>query len=261
MKRIQLFEFEDLSWFPNWLRTCLMRMMVVMHNLLNTSEEMAELVNRVMKQSDTDTIIDLGSGGGGPMLRVCEILKSKYDVESPRLIMTDFFPNLAYAEEINSQNNPSMSYITEPVDATNVGSDLEGLRTMVGSFHHMNPNAARQILQNAVDSKQPICIFEISDNSFPKMLWWIAIPVNIVTSLVVSLLARPMTWQQLFFTYVVPVIPITFAWDGAVSNARTYTLKDLDILLNDLVDDDYNWEKGVINGKSKKIYLLGWPRK
>jgi len=44
MKRIQLFEFEDFNWFPNWLRKCLTRMMVVMHKLLNTSEEMAELV-------------------------------------------------------------------------------------------------------------------------------------------------------------------------------------------------------------------------
>lgn len=74
-------------------------------------------------------------------------------------------------------------------------------------------------------------------------------------------MARPFTWQQLLFTYLIPIIPICFAWDGAVSNARTYTLSDMELLLEGLESDDYTWEKGVIDGKSKKLYLLGLPRK
>lgn len=97
MKRIQLFEFEDFNWFPNWLRKCLTRMMVVMHKLLNTSEEMAELVNRALKHTENNTIIDLCSGSGGPMPRVLNILEDKYRVQNPKLIMTDLFPNREYA--------------------------------------------------------------------------------------------------------------------------------------------------------------------
>lgn len=261
MKRIHLFEFEDFHWFPNWLRIRLTRMMVVMHKLLNTSEEMAGLVDKVIKQTGNDTIIDLCSGSGGPMPEVREILKSKYGVENPKLVMTDLYPNLAYADQVNSKNDPSLVYLTDPVDAAHVDPDKKGLRTMVGSFHHMKPQVARQILNNAIESSQPICIFEISDNSFPKALWWIALPINILTSLVISLMARPYSWQQFVFTYLIPLIPITFAWDGAVSNARTYTLDDLDILLKDLPEENYSWEKGVIKGKSKKVYLLGWPTK
>ena len=259
MKRIHLFEFEDYSWFPNWLRKCLTRMMVVMHNMLQTSEEMAELVHRGLKHSDTNTIIDLCSGSGGPMPKVLTILRKKYGVENPKLLMTDLFPNKEYAAKVNSENNGEITYSTEPVDAANVDAHKKGLRTMVGSLHHMKPEVARQILKNALDSKQPICTFEISDNSFPTMIWWIAIPINIITALVVSLLARPMTWQQIVFTYLIPIIPITFVWDGAVSNARTYTLDDMDVLLEGLESDDYTWEKGVIKGKSKKVYLLGLP--
>ncbi len=72
--------------------------------------------------------------------------------------------------------------------------------------------------------------------------------------------ARPLTWRQLVFTYLLPVIPLCFAWDGAVSNARTYTLEDLDHLLAGLETDDYKWEKGRITGKARKLYLLGLPR-
>jgi hypothetical protein len=35
----------------------------------------------------------------------------------------------------------------------------------------------------------------------------------------------------------------------------------LDILLEGMESDNYTWEKGVIKGKSKKVYLLGLPKK
>jgi hypothetical protein len=261
MKRIQLFEFEDFTWFPNWLRKCLTRMMVVMHNILHTSEEMAELVNRGLAYTDNNTIIDLCSGSGGPMPKVMDILKEKYQVNNPKLIMTDLFPNEEFAKVTNKRNDGEISYLKKSVDAAKVDPNLKGLRTMVSSLHHMNPETARKILKNAMDCKQPICTFEISDNSFPKAVWWIAVPINIITSLFISLLARPVTWQQIVFTFFIPIIPVVFAWDGAVSNARTYTLEDMDLLLEGLHSENYSWEKGVIKGKSKKLYLLGLPKK
>ena len=258
MKRIHLFEFEDFPWFPNWLRQCLTRMMVVMHKLLNTSEEMLDLVQKGLESSKQNTIVDLCSGNGGPMPKVVELLQ-KETSEAPNLIMTDLYPNLAYASEINNSENPNLLYKTESVDASKVPADLKGLRTMVGSLHHMKPETAKGILEDAMKNHQPILTFEISDNSFPKALWWIAIPINMITSLFISPAARPLTLQQILFTYLIPLIPITFAWDGAVSNARTYTLADMDLLLEGLESDDYTWEKGVIAGKSKKVYLLGTP--
>ena len=74
---------------------------------------------------------------------------------------------------------------------------------------------------------------------------------------------RPMTWQQLVFTYIPPFpLPLFIAWDGAVSNVRTYTMNDLEELLSDLQSDDYVWEKGTIKGKpGAKSYLLGYPKK
>jgi len=73
-------------------------------------------------------------------------------------------------------------------------------------------------------------------------------------------MVRPMTWQQLVFTYIIPIIPICFGWDGAISNARTYTLNDLDELLSGIKSNNYEWEKGIIEGKTNQIYLLGLPK-
>lgn len=255
LKRIHLFEFEDQSWFPNELRASLTRLVSVMHKLLDTKKDIAKLINQVLDYSTTSSIIDLCSGSGGPMPEVVATLK-EHQVRNLTLTLTDLYPDKNLAGKLNSNG---IHYLAEPVDATNVPTNLEGIRTMICSFHHMKPDIARNILINAKESKQPICIFEISDNSFPILLWWIALPLNFLTSFFITFFVRPLTWQQILFTYLIPVIPLTFAWDGAVSNARTYTLKDLDILLEGLSSNDYKWEKGTIKGKSKKVYLLGLP--
>lgn len=257
MKRIHLFEFEDFLWFPHWIRVRMTRLIIVMHKMLKTGEELADLLAKTLKKTNSTQIIDLCSGGSGPMPEAMELLKKNHGIENVDLTLTDLYPNLTIAEKINSQSGSRINYETTPVDATKIGSERVGLRTIISGFHHMDPNKARLILESAFNDKQPICIFEISDNSFPAFLWWTAFPINIITCLFITPFVKPFSWQQLVFTYLIPIIPICFAWDGAVSNARTYTLEDMDELLEGLKSDDYNWEKGVINGKSKKMYLIG----
>ncbi|MBK0402221.1 hypothetical protein I5M27_04450 [Adhaeribacter sp. BT258] len=259
MKRIHLFEFEDFAWFPNWIRICLTRLMVVMHHILGTNQNLAGLIRKALQASSRPAIIDLCSGSGGAMIEVTRILKTDQELRNLTLTLTDLYPNKELAAKVNQESGDQISYITTPIDATNVPTDLIGVRTMICSFHHMTPAMGRSILQNAVVSKQPICIYEISDNSFPILLWWIALPLNFIMTFFITPFVRPLTWQQLIFTYLIPIIPFFFAWDGAVSNARTYTMNDLDILLEGLETENYKWEKGIIAGKAKSSYLLGIP--
>lgn len=260
MKRIQLFEFEDLSWFPNWIRICLTRLMIVMHTILQSKSELAKLLSKVLKDANTSKIIDLCSGSGGPMPEVAEELRSNYGFNSIDLTLTDLYPNILEADKINAVDDP-IHYDVNAVDATNLSNQYKGLRTMISSFHHMNKTSAHSILKSAFDDEEAICIFEISDNSFPKLLWWVSIPINFITCLFITPFVKPLTWYQLVFTYLIPIIPIFFAWDGAVSNARTYTINDMKSLTQNLQSDNYKWEMGTINGKSKKLYLIGMPIK
>ena len=78
-------------------------------------------------------------------------------------------------------------------------------------------------------------------------------------SFFVTLKVRPVSWQQIVFTYLIPIIPLVFAWDGAVSNVRTYTLNDLDELLRQVPSENYVWEKGTTDGRMKQLYMTGYP--
>lgn len=234
------------------------RLITVMHNLLGTPEKVAGLLARALVQTGGSTILDLCSGSGGAMPEVLHILQKEHGLENTRLLLTDLYPDLETAVKLNGRNN-DIRYLTTPVDAARLEDTLGGLRTMVGSFHHMTPPEAREILVSAQKSGNPICIFEISDNRTPVWLWWIAVPINFIMTLFITPLVRPITWQQLVFTYLIPVIPACFAWDGAVSNARTYTLADMEELLKGLDPGDYTWEKGRIEGRTNQLYLLGMP--
>ena len=260
MKRIHLFEFEDLSWFPGWLRELMTRFLVAMHKILGSSGELAELVARALAHANEPHILDLCSGSGGPMPDVVEKLKSEHGIVDLSLTFSDLYPNMKAAKIINDMGDPDFSYLTSPLNAVNDDGRINGVRTLVCSLHHMKPDIAYKILRNAKNSHQPICVFEISDNSFPIWIWWIAIPVNILLTLIVTPFIKPMSWQQIVFTYLIPILPLCIAWDGAVSNARTYTLKDMDILLKDLYSESYLWEKGLIKNRVRKLYLLGLPK-
>ena len=260
MKRIHLFEFEDFAWFPNWTRTCLTRLLVVMHKLLGSSADLVQLLNRALVYSASPAIVDLCSGSGGPMLDAYRTLKNQPGRNSLQLTLTDLYPNQTLAVAINSQADSALRYETRPVDAAHVAPELRGVRTLICGLHHMRPAVAQRILQDAQEKHQPICVYEISDNSFPISLWWVALPLNFLMALFITPFVRPLTVKQLFFTYVLPIVPFCFAWDGAVSNARTYTLGDMAILLEGLQSKEYTWETGLIPGKAKKLYLLGLPK-
>jgi hypothetical protein len=258
MKRIHLFEFEDFQWFPNMLRMCMTNYILTMHRLLGSAEDLAKLLSPLLRETKKTAILDLCSGAGGPMAEVKQLLEEKHNFSALSLTLSDLYPNTEVAASINAQTDTNIQYLTESIDATNVQKKREGLRTMICSMHHMRPDTAKSILKAAKEDKEPICIFEISDNSLPFILWWLAIPTGLLMVLLITPFVRPLSFKQLFFTYIIPVLPIFIAWDGAVSNARTYTLEDWDEILADLQSDDYIWKKGTLKGKAgNKMYLTG----
>lgn len=260
MKRMQLFEFEDQPWFPDGLRVLMTRFLVTMHRLMGTRDRIVELLERALARSEAPRVFDLCSGHGGPMAAVLPALRARPGLGELDLTLSDLYPNAAAAEAFNSDGDPATRYLTTPVDATAPGEIGPAVRTMICSLHHMPPDVVRRILTDAAEARQPFLAFEISDNSFPKWLWWAALPPNVLMVLAVTPFIRPMTWQQLVFTYLVPVLPFLIAWDGTVSNARTYTREDLAEVLRDVPTEGYTWETGVLGkGPAKPSYILGLP--
>ena len=261
MKRRHVLEFEDLSSFPSWLRACVTNNIVVFARLIGIPEVLGDLVAKTLKQQKLTQIVDLGSGSGGVMPDVLAHLRGSPGLEQAELTMTDLYPN---PDAMERYSDGPAHYKRESVDATDLAQAPAGLKTMVNSFHHLRPEQAKAVLSSAVDSKQPILIYEMADNTMPFWLWIFSLPIGLsitgAMSLFMSLKVRPLSFNQLFFTFCVPLIPIFYAWDGQASMPRIYGLEDLDELLEGLERPDYIWEKGQAKNKTGQgIYLVGLP--
>ena len=79
-------------------------------------------------------------------------------------------------------------------------------------------------------------------------------------TLLMTPFVRPLTWKQIVFTYIIPIIPICYAWDGQASLPRTYSFEDLKEFTKDL-NNQYTWEIEVAtkaNGKKSGYFVLGY---
>ncbi|MFN4764030.1 hypothetical protein ACKGJN_12955 [Gillisia sp. Q332] len=248
---------KDLNWFPDFLRDYGTDFLQFLSNLTNMFHPIIIILQKGLEKSGTYQIIDLGSGGGGPLPKLNKTLKK----HNPglKISLTDYFPNID-ALELAKGKSDNIGYIKTPVDARNLPNHLKGLRTFFLTFHHFKPEGAKIILQNAVGSKSPIAIFEGQERSFVSLLAMFLSPVSV---LLTSLFIKPFKLGRLLFTYIIPLVSL-FVWrDGIVSSLRTYSEEKMNDMINELKNkDDFEWEVGRIrSGPGFILYLLGVEKK
>ncbi|PWH82042.1 hypothetical protein DIS18_12305 [Algibacter marinivivus] len=266
MKRKELFEFEDFSWFPTSFRVAMTNLILLLHKIMGTTEVLSNLIIDLRKTIHFDSIVDLGSGSGGPMPSVVEHINEVQKEDKLRLLLTDLHPNPKLVKKINTDDNEFVTYHEDSINATNLSEVPKGLKTMIASFHHMNPEIAKNILKSASKNNEPILIYEIAKNNVPFVAWILLLPISLLILFVMTWVMTPftksITLTQLLFTYIIPIIPLAYAWDGQASLMRTYTFEDIELLLSDVKTSNYNWEINdafKANGKKQGYYIKGYP--
>ena len=254
MKRLHLFELEDQPWFPATIRDLATDYLQFIQTRFRIDRAMTPLIARLLESTGTRRIIDLCSGGSGPLLLlVGDLAERGIDAKAT---LTDLFPNVPAFSEIAAASNGRIDFERESVDARNVPARLDGLRTIFNGFHHLPPADARAVLHAAAAARQPIAIFELSERSvrtlpvlLTPLMVWISTPFM-----------RPFTWRRLFWTYVLPMVPLTCLWDGIVSQLRAYTVPELREMSQGSAP--MRWEIGqvpIAKGRGRLTYLLGFP--
>jgi hypothetical protein len=255
MGRIHLFEFEDQSWFPSFLRDYGTDFLGFLSNKTRMYKPAIPIIKEGLKKSKTNQIIDLGSGGGGGLIWLNQSLKK--DIPNLKIILTDLYPNISAFKTIQKQAE-NFDFIHTAVDARDVPEYLKGLRTQFLSLHHFKPEDARKILQNAVASGSPIAIFEAQERSLKSLF---AMFVSPLTVFLVTPFIRPFKIGRIIFTYLIPLVPLFVWWDGIVSALRTYSPEEMHQLVKGLQDRAFEWKIGrVKSGPGIILYLLGSPK-
>ena len=253
MGRIHLFEFEDLKWFPSFLRNYGTDFLQFLSNKTKMYKPIIPIIKKGLEKSRTNQIIDLGSGGGGGLIWLNSELKK--DIPNLKVMLTDYYPNISAFNFVKEQAN-NFEFLEESVDARNVPNELKGLRTQFLSLHHFRPDDAKVILQNAIDTNNSIAIFEAQERSIPSILAMLFSPISV---LLTTPFIRPFKLGRIIFTYLIPIVPLFVLWDGVVSSFWTYSVKEMNELVGNLNGtENYDWEiNKVKSGPSIVLYLLG----
>jgi hypothetical protein len=145
LPRLHLFELLDQTWYPTALRDHGTNYLATVSQRMGVFDSVAPLLLRGLEAAGTDWVLDLGSGGGGPLPRLRDILRREHGRDI-RVLQSDLFPNAQARERAIAAG---AEYLEQPVDATRVPPDLRGMRTLFSAFHHFRPEAARAVLADA----------------------------------------------------------------------------------------------------------------
>lgn len=259
---MHLIEFEDLPGIPRAVRDGGTDLLDLLFGRVGFYRALAPRLIALMEATGTSTLVDLCSGGGGGALAMRAEMErlGRRDVD---LLLTDRYPSEAAIARIGQLRDARVRYRAESVDALDAPRELRGIRTIFGALHHFVPTDAQRLMQSAVDASVPIALFDVAASptlrKFPVWIAPFAALVNMLALFVVALLlvplVRPFRWSRVLLTYVVPLIPLLFAWDGTVSALRAYTPEELLAMTRAVRGGErYDWEAGRAGSA---LYLVG----
>jgi hypothetical protein len=255
---VRLFEIHDQTWFPQFLRDEFVDGLQMILDVTNTYQPIAKLLGKRLKESGAERVLDLCSGAGGPwpsLVRHFEISGAK----PPEVFLTDKYPSTRELHDFESPATSRIYFLRHSVDATQIPEHLHGFRTLFSSFHHLNPDEARGLLQDSVSRRQGIGIFEAPARRTLTLLSLLFIPI---AAWLFVPFRRPFRWSRLLWTYLIPVIPFVLFFDGLISCLRAYSPAELQEMTKGLATSGYRWEIGEKSGGLLPVpvtYLVGCP--
>jgi len=264
-KRVHFFELQDLETCPPFLRNLITETLALGWRLTGAADAVVPILANALSKTRQTTVIDLCAGGGGPTPCIIEALNRFSHQIRYKAVLTDLFPNLPAWEKIVACSG-QLTFERSRCDATSMPERLDGFRTMFLSFHHFAPDAARQILADAVRKRQGIAVFELQNRHLSSVLGLLFFGTLFIVF--VSLFVRPLNFRRILLTLIIPLIPVFCVFDGVVSALRTYTVDEMNSMLQQLRNEepaakDYTWSVKMgtcgIMGLVEMTYLIGYP--
>ena len=265
MQRVHLVELEDLSWLPAAIRDGGTDVLDFLFARIGFYRALVPELVALMDTVGTRCLVDLCSGGGGGALAMRALLLEGGH-EGLELVLTDRYPSAAAAARAQALGDPGVRWHAAAVDAFHVPPELHtGIRTMYGALHHFRPEGVQTLVQAAVNDGVPLAFFDVAAPPALRKLPGVLAPLLAVPNMVMlfatcALLVpfvRPFRFTRALLTYLLPAIPLLFAWDGMVSGLRAYTPEELLALAKAVPGSErYAW-KATRGGTA--LCLVGYP--
>lgn len=218
---MRLFEFGDMKWTPDWYHLYMRRYLVFYYRLFRYFRLWTPAISRFFESTGARSYLECCSGSGKVLeLVISDLPEALLDGKS--FILSDLNLLPEFVGQVNSIPDSKIRYYELPVDATRIPENLNYPRIFINSFHHFSPDDARQIIQSSIQSGQGLLILEYVRHSVLGYLSMLTGSSLILATLPFVVMPRHLPLMALF-TYILPVFPLMFLWDGIVSCMRTYS--------------------------------------
>ncbi|KAK4916553.1 hypothetical protein LTR66_017009, partial [Elasticomyces elasticus] len=226
----RVFEINDQSWFPAFLRLRVQSALTLAW--INTfpilqkaspSAAVARVLQKVLNKRLKDYIyVDFASGAGGPTPYIAKTLnhelraqKNDKDEQGVEFVLSDISPHIP-AWQAACKKSENLHYVPSRVDAAGVSSndallkdvavsrDKKVMRLFSLAFHHFDDELAREILRNTIETSDGFCIFELQQRTYPSLLTILVLWPMLMLTTPFYYLHDPI---HLFFTYLTPIVP------------------------------------------------------
>lgn len=225
-QRLHLFEFNDHERTPAALRDVLIESLSRILEQNQMLDALAPKVDAFLTEAGTRSLLDLGSGAGGPALSLCASME-RAGLDLPDFLLTDLFPRPVRWAEATTRYPATIRYVDAPVDATRLPAELgEGrARLVINAFHHFGPGLADAVLADAIKSRAPFFIAESFERTPFGFLPFALLGPSVM--LTAPLWSKEAKLKKAFLTWFTPIALLISLWDGLVSTARVYDEAEL----------------------------------
>lgn len=240
LPRVQAFELNDHPAVPAVLRDVIIEALsraLVWGKIL---DGLVDPLAGFLDAAGTTSVLDLGSGGGGP----AQILVAALEREGRRVSWTlsDLFPRVEVWSSLRDRHPGSIDFVAEPTDATQIPEPLSRgrARTIINVLHHLPAPLARGVLRDAVAQRAPIFVAEGFERSPARFAAFA--PAGLLALAASPLYAREQRLLRALLTWATPVGLLASIWDGVISTLRVYTEDELREMVGDA--PGYTWTYG-----------------
>ncbi len=261
-KRIQAFEFNDLSFVPKAMRDSIIEALGRTLDWGRMLEGLVPELARFYSEARVKEVLDLGAGAGTPAVILARALR-KEAITPPKFILTDLYPRVQTWKALKSRYPEDIDFVETPVDATAIDPELSQLkaRQIINVLHHFPEPVALGLLQDSIEARSPIFIAEAFRREPLQFLNFA--PMGIPSLLLNPLLSPTQRLQKALLTWGSPVLLMASIWDGLVSTLRIYEPEDLMRMIRTCPGHEaYSWRTGSYTylPKGEGFYLYGVPR-
>jgi len=179
-----------------------------------------------------------------------------------RVRLTDLYPSYRQWKEIADLSGGMAEPVERPLSAPEAIRRFEGLHVMFSGLHHFSPEEIEEMIRSAVENGRTLAFFDYSRRN-RLLLEALLMPASLPFMILTAPLVWKFSWKRLFFTWIVPVLPLLLFIDGWLSRLRAYRTDELRKILEKIpFPPGWHAEAGsdpVHAGLAQVTYLIVRP--